>query len=104
MKELPKEILERIVWKKRTTQWNESDPDEIAEILPLNGVCDDCGREIETSRTVQCRLTKSQAVKSHFKVKCSICNLYRNPDTGKFDLDYQEINSLYRLVLHKKDN
>lgn len=61
--------------------------------------CEDCGFIIE-ERLIT--LNASQNPYPHWKECCKQCNLWRNPDTNKFEFTYNQLSNYYNLKKRKK--
>lgn len=93
-KPIPKEILDRAVWR------NTRDCERVIDYFkPLLNICDECGIRIEEPRVETCKRARSQLTLDHFKTQCSICKLYKDPETGKFTAKFQEVERYWREQL-----
>ena len=98
----PAEILERIVLVEQKVpgpddgsgEPNETVPKKILEIVHLPKVCDDCGT-ITKNRQVQ--IKKYQSPCNHWKIYCLNCKKYRDPISGEFCLNQNEIIAHHRV-------
>lgn len=93
MKEIPKDIAERIIWNNRV---NAADPDpfpRIKEIRAIAKPCEDCGEIIEFRR-IDYKLNRKP--RPHWKKTCSVCSKIQNPESGKFDMTVRELASFMR--------
>ena len=91
-KPIPKEILDRIEWQKSTTQHYDVRP---KGFKPQLEICDDCEEIVETRRVVA-KKSNNQLLENHFKIHCLACDRYKNPESGKFDSSFNEVNNYYR--------
>lgn len=96
-KPIPKEILDRIVWKEKASQHDAS----IQEFKPTCSICEDCGLSLEQTRVVTCKRSLNQTAHPHFKSHCTTCRKYLNPQTKKYDSTFYEVESYWRSIYKK---
>lgn len=92
MNSMPKEIQDRIIWKKRI---HPGDNLEIKQIIHHPQPCEDCGQTV-VNRRVKMSVSQSKTHAAHIKTHCTACKKYKNPVSGKFDC------SLYEVITHFK--
>lgn len=97
---IPKEIRDRIIWKRDKKQ--EGDPDQILGFRHEPTQCEGCDR-IVSGRNVRMSICTNKDLHSHIKQQCQICKKYRNPQTGAFDLDFHALNDQFRRNKKSKD-
>lgn len=88
---IPDEILKRLVFKTRKGM--EAEPPVLIEILYDPEPCPDCDRMVE-NRVVNMKICEYPF--RHMRYSCKNCDRYRNPITGEYDCDVQELNRIYR--------
>lgn len=86
---IPQHILDRIKFKKVKKGETEAYP-EVVGIVHESKPCEDCGRTVK-GRVVEYKL--NQYPERHWKEHCVNCKRWRNPDSGKFELDNKALNS-----------
>ena len=90
------ELLKQGLIKAKTRhQELESTPDSY-EVVPQTKDCEDCGKLVSDRRInfqKQTLLGRRPNV-PHWKIHCSVCNMYRNPLNNKFELTKGELTSL----------
>lgn len=88
-----KDLVEKGLIKEiRHKQVMEAEP-SLYQVIPQQKACDDCNK-IVTDRRVS--YSKRQTPKAHVRIKCTGCNLYKNPNTNKFECDSTQIESIWR--------
>lgn len=88
-KPIPKEILDRLEWKKSLV---EQDVPVIKSIRHDPKPCEDCGQMV-VDRVVRSSINHGSTYRApHIKHHCQICKMYRNPETGVYDMTFKEIN------------
>lgn len=91
-----KDLVEKGLLKEvRHSQVMEAEP-SLYEVIPQEKVCDDCNKLV-TDRRVS--YSKRNTPKPHVRIKCTGCNLYKNPNTNNFDCDSKQIESIWREYL-----
>jgi nuclear transport factor 2 (NTF2) superfamily protein len=60
------------------------------EVLPKTEICEDC-LDTVVDRHIDYRKTKDG-----WAVKCRTCQLYKNPETGDFDMTGQEFRNYWK--------
>lgn len=85
----------------RATQPNESIGPEIKQLRIQAVDCPDCGRHCAEGRRMETKLC--QTGQRHWRTRCDVCNLYKDPATGKFSIDpkmaHSYLMSYYRPKL-----
>jgi len=94
-KPIPKEILDRIEW---TTQ--DDSTRKIKSIAP-HTPCEDCGELVE-DRRVRMSVNRSKGYHPHIKYHCKVCDRYRNPTTGVYDMTFGEVLAHYYIPKRTK--
>jgi hypothetical protein len=96
---IPPEIFERLEFKKSKDE--EASYPELIRIRPISLPCEDCGEIVEDRRTTT---SVRQTPLPHTRTSCSICKRFKNPETGEFDLERNELDAIYyqkKLKKHK---
>lgn len=71
----------------------------IKKIKPMPKQCEDCGLVVDKRIvTFSCNSVPFP----HWKESCKACNLWRNPDTNKFEFTYNQLSNYYSLKKRKK--
>lgn len=97
MKDIPPEILERLKIK----QDHESHGGfTISKISHEVKMCEDCGDPVK-DRRVEYSINQNSKAVPHIKQRCKNCNLYKNPETGVYDMSFSAINAYF--VAKKKN-
>lgn len=86
-------------WDDRWDYDEEDSPNvsktiRIQQIKHIEKQCSDCERII-TDRTVIAK--RYDSPKPHFKSRCLVCNNYKNPWTGDFDIDPKDVYQAYQF-------
>lgn len=95
---IPPEILERMEFKKPRDADAASYP-ELKRIRPVPTPCEDCGLTVEDRRVT---MSVRQTPVPHTRTVCSICQRYKNPNTGNYDLERAQIDAIYYAKKAKK--
>jgi hypothetical protein len=95
---VPQHILEQI--KFSDLKRDEGDYPVPVGIKPQTKPCEDCGQTV-TDRTVEIKLF--QHPQKHWRQRCTNCNLFKNTDTHKFDLDITAAATFFRRKIKNKD-
>lgn len=66
----------------------------IIHVKPQIKQCEGCGLMV-TSRSTN--IKKSTSVAPHWREKCNVCNMYKNPWTGAFDVPKHIAHELYNF-------
>lgn len=83
-----------------TPLFNDSIAPVITKLKPILQVCPDCDRMVE-DRRLECKLNTTTV--AHWRIKCTACKCYQNPNTGEFNLtDHQETQNAFRKYVEKK--
>jgi hypothetical protein len=96
-KPIPKEILDRIVWNEKFNKHER----RVEEFKPTCSICEDCGLSLDETRIVNCKRSGNQTAHPHFKSQCSVCKLYKHPETKKYDSTFYEVESHWRSIYKK---
>lgn len=86
---IPEEILKRLHFDKRC------ETPLVAKVTRIDSEpkpCESCGKLVE-NRIVESGFYPSP--KPHWRSKCKICSLWRNPDTGEFTITAQKIHTFF---------
>jgi len=83
--EMPKDLLERITFKKSKDQ----DPPKIESIRFDTVPCDDCDRDIQQPAH---EIKKYVGPPIHSRTKCKNCQYYKDPDTGEYTVHASHTN------------
>lgn len=97
MKEMPKEIAERLIFKSQSEE--RAAYPVLEKVVPLTKPCEDCGI-IVTGRTEEIR--QYTFPREHWRRQCAHCKLYWNPDTRKYDIDEETAKAFFRRRLKNK--
>jgi len=104
--EYPQEILERLEFGKKRSHpgpkvddydENPTVPDELVKVRHLAKPCEDCAEEVIDRRVT---MRHNSQPTPYWRIKCNICNLYKNPDSGAFDMTINDLRDYYRGELH----
>lgn len=96
---IPKEILDRCVFKKPKGS-DFADFPRLVEIINLQRDCDDCGIR-ETDRKVNIKHYKKPY--PHWRKYCTQCQRWQNPQTGAWDMTNNSIDAYFRNNKTKPD-
>lgn len=99
MKQIPEEILARMVFKTNSEEHANAVP-QLIKLLPVEQQCPDCP-QIVKDRVVD--IKQRQTPYKHWRAYCLSCKLCKNPDTGKFDISQYDLDAVYRHKLKKSD-
>lgn len=91
--EIPKEILDLL------EDWPEQG--EKPKFKPQQEVCEDCNLVVENRRVDLWISPEGKKHFAHWKYKCSTCKLYKNPNTGKFDLNHKDAHQVFKTFYNK---
>jgi hypothetical protein len=84
------DYYERLMaWK--ATQPNNSVPPEIIKLKTQAVDCSDCGRHCVNGRRTETKLCSTG--QRHWRTRCDVCNLYKDPATGEFTIQPQVAHS-----------
>ena len=98
-KKIPTELLERIKFKKPNNQ-NPS-PDQPIDYIKFDEFpCPDCDKSIRQQLHQIRQYVKPQV---HFRTKCENCGLVKDPETGKFTVDFRAANGRFLDYFTKKE-
>jgi len=97
--QLPKEIKDRIVYKKNNTGEIQADL-VFQRLLPKVDTCEVCDRKCDRARVVTHFWLESPKSWAH---KCETCHKYKNPTTGEFDTTKTVCYSAIAKQNNKKD-
>jgi hypothetical protein len=81
-----KQLIELGVIEPETQKQYEAAP-ATYKVIHTPKACEDCDM-LCTNRTIKHRFyqtIQNRLHQGHWKTYCSVCNLYLNPETGKFD-------------------
>jgi len=96
-----KDLVEKgLVREIRNNNFMEAEP-SLYQSIPQQKACEDCNKLV-TDRRVS--YSKRHTPKPHVRIKCTGCNLYKNPNTNNFDCEAKQIESIWRehlQVMHK---
>ena len=98
-KPIPKEIMDRLEWKKSLFQ--QDDP-VIKSIRHDPKPCEDCGKMVADRRVRSSINYGSQQKLPHIKHHCKSCGLYRNPETGEYEWTFSDVNAHYSVSKKRK--
>ena len=73
---------------------------EIAKLKPHIAVCEDC-HDVTTNRRIEHKLNETP--NKHWRSRCSACNLYKHPVTGKFSMTGNEFR-IYQCTVNTSDS
>lgn len=73
---------------------NETIAPRIKSIFPITKPCEDCGQMI-TDRVVKFRLCELNSPKPYWKIKCHQCRRTRNPWTGEFNIEPDQVGRVF---------
>ena len=80
---------------------NDDVAPEIVKLKPQPTTCDDCGKHCANGRRTESKISITGV--KHWRTKCLVCNLYKDPATNKFTLEPHRVptylNSYYRPKL-----
>lgn len=93
--QIPKEILERITWKKKK---DPGEPDTIEELTYEEHQCKDCDRLVQKRCLHYSRCARPTA---HWRARCS-CGKWQDPISGKFTLTSNQLQNVARTVYKKR--
>jgi len=96
---IPKEIEDRIVYKKNNTGEIRADM-EFYKLLPLLDTCELCDRKCERARVEMHVWLEDAQAWAH---KCLECNKYKDPVTHKFTTTKTVCYSAIAKQMDKKD-
>lgn len=91
MRDFEKRLAEVAVFEREDN--NASKPLVLKELIFNEKPCRDCGKLIK-QELHQC--TVNSFPKKHCKTKCLNCNVFRHPETQKFDCSQQDITAYWR--------
>lgn len=91
---------EEMIGEEVVVSDNDTLPPKIVKLKPHVELCPDCGKLCE-NRIVESRMNHKPVV--HWRTKCSVCKNYKDPFTGKFDMnDNIKMQSTFRSYCLKK--
>lgn len=94
MKQIPPEIEERIVYKTRKNADDECAAFPTLEKLkPIELQCDGCDKIVMDRKT---ELKMYTFPEKHWREYCTACKKFRNPETGKFEVNANTAPSFFR--------
>lgn len=99
MKQIPPEIEQRIVYKKRKTDDVAAFP-QLQKIKPVELNCDSCDKIVVDRRT---EIKTYTFPKRHWREYCNTCKMFKNPETGVFDIKITQAPSLFRNYILAKN-
>ena len=97
MKGIPKELLDRMEWKRQSK--DSPEPPQLKKINYPPHPCSECGLEIECQGRVDYTLTSTPC--THWGAKCWICGLHRSPITGKIEVTHQEKRQQFEQLIRE---
>lgn len=93
-KPIPEEIYKRLHFEKVRPHSEDPDPfPAVVKIDPIAKQCEDCDLVVE-DRRIDVILSENPV--RHWRRKCVNCNLFKNPDSGIYDLTTNQIINHYR--------
>ena len=104
--EYPQEILELLEFGKKRNQTgpkveeyeeNSTLPEELVKVRHTAKPCEDCAEEVVDRRVT---MRHNSQPKPYWRIHCNSCQLYKNPESGAFDLTLGELRNYYRGELH----
>ena len=79
---------------------NEGIGPVITKLKPLVSVCPDCNKICEGGRRVESKLMTNPV--NHWRTKCISCKSWKDPNTGKFNLNTnQDVQNAFRKYTDK---
>lgn len=79
---------------------NRTMPIELIKKKQPEHPCEDCGKMV-TNRCVHSKLLQSP--KPHWRHTCNVCRMTKNPDTGKFSINFSNAQSFFVDYFRYKD-
>lgn len=98
MKGIPKDILERLQFKK--LKYEEACPPRLVGIEHLPKPCEDCSLTV-TDRRIEYRQRVNPHL--HWAQTCVNCNLIKHPETGEFTIKPSEYIAIYKALIDERD-
>jgi hypothetical protein len=101
MKQIPPEIESRLVYKTR----KNADDDVAAyptleKLKPVELACDGCN-QVVVDRTTELKIYTFPI--KHWREYCNNCQMFKNPETGVFDIKKQIAPSYFKVYIYNKN-
>ena len=99
---IQEKINEQVLeWRVPTGEKKLKRADKVIKKLKCDaGNCEDCGKDYKSKRTTTYRFSSNPI--PHWNIKCNTCNLWLNPITNKFDMEYYELYNYYNHYVKNK--
>jgi hypothetical protein len=94
MMQIPPEIEQRLVYKTRKNADDECAAfPQVEKLTPVELTCDSCNKIVVDRRT---EIKTHAWPMRHWREYCLSCKMYKNPETGVFDVKAAQAPSFFR--------